>query len=116
MWLEGKGALNFFKAYSSTVLGNRCLHHLISMSKELTTNYRYPFHLRPKNLQAFQYVHMAGDMVRDMGLDRELPELNSGLNSEVTKEQLEKARTYLSWFYAGSKYVFPLESHIPVGR
>lgn len=43
-------------------------------------------------------------MVRDMGLDRELPELNDGFNS-MSKEQLDKVRTYLSWFYAGSKYV-----------
>ncbi|KAM0479527.1 hypothetical protein ACHAPX_004743 [Trichoderma viride] len=66
----------------------------------------YPFHLRPKNKQAFQYVRMAGDMVRDMGLDQELPELKDSVNSEVTKEQLDKIRTYLSWYYAGSKYVF----------
>jgi hypothetical protein len=49
---------------------------------------------------------MAGDMVRDMGLDQELPELKDSVNSEVTKEQLDKIRTYLSWYYAGSKYVF----------
>lgn len=45
-------------------------------------------------------------MVRDMGLNQELPELKGGVNSKVTKEQLDKIRTYLSWFYVGSKYVF----------
>lgn len=49
---------------------------------------------------------MAGDMVRDMGLDQELAELKSDSNSEITKEQLDRIRTYLSWFYAASKYVF----------
>lgn len=71
-----------------------------------TYNYRYPFHLRPKNKQAFQYLRMAGDMVRDIGLDQELVELKDGFSSEVTKEQLDKIRTYLSWFYAASKYAF----------
>ncbi|KAL6886001.1 hypothetical protein GGI43DRAFT_431893 [Trichoderma evansii] len=67
----------------------------------------YPFHLRPKNKQAFQYVRMAGDMVRDMGLDQELAELKGGFNSEVTKEQLDKIRAYLSWFYAASNFMVP---------
>lgn len=49
---------------------------------------------------------MAGDMVRDMGLDQELAELKGGFNSGVTKEQLDKIRAYLSWFYAASKYIF----------
>ncbi|KAH6986653.1 hypothetical protein EDB80DRAFT_181444 [Ilyonectria destructans] len=65
----------------------------------------YPFHLRPKNRQAFQYVRMAGDMVRDMELVKELPELNGGFDSEVTTEQLEKVRAYLSWFYAVSNFI-----------
>ncbi|KAH8653296.1 hypothetical protein BGZ61DRAFT_468144 [Ilyonectria robusta] len=65
----------------------------------------YPFHLRPKNRQAFRYVRMAGDMVRDMELDQELPELNGGFDSEVTKEQLEKVRAYLSWFYVVSNFI-----------
>lgn len=69
-------------------------------------NYRYPFHLRPKNKQAFQYLRMAGDMVCDMGLDQELAELKRDSNSKMTKEQLDRIRTYVSWFYAASKYVF----------
>ncbi|KAK1240982.1 hypothetical protein MKX08_000956 [Trichoderma sp. CBMAI-0020] len=67
----------------------------------------YPFHLRPKNKQAFQYLRMAGDMVRDMGLDQELVELKSDSNSEITKEQLGRIRTYLSWFYAASNFMVP---------
>jgi hypothetical protein len=78
-------------------------HPTILSKKRKTYGYRYPFHLRPKNKQAFQYIRMAGDMVRDMGLDQELVELKGNFNSEVTKEQLDKIRTYLSWFYAASK-------------
>lgn len=63
----------------------------------------YPFHLRPKNKQALQYVRMAGDLARDLELDQEMPELGCGLGSEVTSEQLDRVRTYLSWFYAVSK-------------
>ncbi|KAI5464219.1 hypothetical protein BGZ63DRAFT_481573 [Mariannaea sp. PMI_226] len=65
----------------------------------------YPFHLRPKNKQAIQYVRMAGDLARDMELDQELPELSSGVATEVTSEQLEKIRTYLSWFYIVSNFM-----------
>ncbi|KAM0511033.1 hypothetical protein ACHAPE_010294 [Trichoderma viride] len=67
----------------------------------------YPFHLRPKNKQAFQYLRMAGDMARDMGLDQELAELKSDSNSDATKEQLDRIRTYVSWFYAASNFMVP---------
>ncbi|KAJ4176157.1 hypothetical protein NW755_014570 [Fusarium falciforme] len=40
-----------------------------------------------------------------MELDQELPELNGGFDYEVTKEQLEKVRTYLSWFYTVSNFM-----------
>ncbi|KAL7965361.1 hypothetical protein HDV63DRAFT_387455 [Trichoderma sp. SZMC 28014] len=67
----------------------------------------YPFHLRPKNKQAFQYLRMAGDMVCDMGLDQELAELKRDSNSKMTKEQLDRIRTYVSWFYAASNFMVP---------
>ncbi|KAK7415451.1 hypothetical protein QQZ08_012340 [Neonectria magnoliae] len=61
----------------------------------------YPFHLRPKNKQAFQYVRMARDLVRDLELDQEIPDLG-GVDSELDKDQLEKVRTYLSFYYGVS--------------
>lgn len=64
---------------------------------------RYPFHLRPKNRQAFQYVRMAVDMVNDLELD-----VDPGVD-ELTgprgpsPERLEEIRTYLATYYVASK-------------
>ncbi|KPM45111.1 hypothetical protein AK830_g1500 [Neonectria ditissima] len=65
----------------------------------------YPFHLRPKNKQAFQYIRMARDLVHDLELDQEMAGFDSGSNSELEPDQLEKVRTYLSWYYGVSQYV-----------
>ncbi|KAH7176457.1 hypothetical protein EDB81DRAFT_706887 [Dactylonectria macrodidyma] len=62
----------------------------------------YPFHLRPKNKQAFQYVRMAGDLTRDLELDQEMPDPTS---PDAPSDQVEKIRTYLAWYYAVSQYV-----------
>ncbi|KAF7544917.1 hypothetical protein G7Z17_g9581 [Cylindrodendrum hubeiense] len=62
----------------------------------------YPFHLRPKNKQAFQYVRMAGDLTSDLELDQEMPDPASG---EAPKDQVEKVRTYLAWYYAVSHFM-----------
>lgn len=71
---------------------------------------RYPFHLRPKNKQALQYIRMAGDLVRDLELDQEPPEFADGPNINVSDQQLDKIRAYLAWHYSVSAYV-PISSH-----
>ncbi|KAK3497660.1 uncharacterized protein B0T23DRAFT_89760 [Neurospora hispaniola] len=64
----------------------------------------YPFHLRPKNRQAFQYVRMAVDMVNDLELD-----VDPGVD-ELTgprgpsPERLEEIRTYLATYYVASNF------------
>ncbi|KAK3330612.1 hypothetical protein B0H66DRAFT_69338 [Apodospora peruviana] len=62
----------------------------------------YPFHLRPRNKQAFQYVRMTVDIVNDLELDLD-PGSNGG---EVTQDRLEAIRAYLGSYYQVSKYVY----------
>ncbi|KAI8681728.1 hypothetical protein NCS55_00425600 [Fusarium keratoplasticum] len=65
----------------------------------------YPFHLRPKNKQAFQYYRMAGDLVHDLDLEEESPELITTPPGAMTTTQLDRLRAYLGYYYAVSKYV-----------
>ncbi|KAF4980797.1 hypothetical protein FZEAL_3274 [Fusarium zealandicum] len=65
----------------------------------------YPFHLRPKNKQAFQYYRMAGDLIRDLDLDQENPSLASTLPGEMSSLQLDQLRTYLAYYYAASNFM-----------
>ncbi|CAM1502173.1 Fc.00g041570.m01.CDS01 [Cosmosporella sp. VM-42] len=62
----------------------------------------YPFHLRPKNKQAMQYVRMAGDLAHDLELDQEPPELSNASHPDLTSQQLDRIRAYLGWYYAVS--------------
>ena len=59
---------------------------------------RYPFHLRPKNKQAFQYVRMAVDIVTDLELDQD-PDGDDLPPQQASDERLEQVRTYLATFY-----------------
>ncbi|KAG8671698.1 hypothetical protein FPOAC1_004952 [Fusarium poae] len=66
----------------------------------------YPFHLRPKNRQAFQYYRMAGDLVTDLELDQEPAHLGSAIPGEMSSAQLDRLRVYLAYYYAVSNYMF----------
>ncbi|KAF5138320.1 hypothetical protein E5D57_002106 [Metarhizium anisopliae] len=58
----------------------------------------YPFHLRPKNKQAFQYMRMAADMVHDLELDQEQPDLNMWSDTpNLTDDQLDRIRVLPSF-------------------
>ncbi|KAG8415403.1 hypothetical protein J3458_009253 [Metarhizium acridum] len=66
----------------------------------------YPFHLRPKNKQAFQYMRMAADMVHDLELDQEQPDLNMWSDTpNLTDEQLDRIRVYVGYFYVVSSFL-----------
>ncbi|KAJ4132889.1 hypothetical protein NW754_015702 [Fusarium falciforme] len=65
----------------------------------------YPFHLRPKNKQAFQYYRMAGDLVHDLDLEEENPELITTPPGAMTASQLDRLRAYLGYYYAVSNYM-----------
>ena len=58
---------------------------------------RYPFHLRPKNRQAFQYLQMAVEIINDLELDQDPEPENRSLN--VSDERLENIRTFLAAYY-----------------
>ena len=64
---------------------------------------RYPFHLRPKNKQAFQYVRMVVDIVNDLELDQD-PDGGDPTPDRVDDERLEEIRTYLATYYLVSGF------------
>ncbi|KAH7236189.1 hypothetical protein BKA59DRAFT_503800 [Fusarium tricinctum] len=66
----------------------------------------YPFHLRPKNKQVFQYYRMAGDLSTDLELDQELPSLNGTIPGEMSSMQLDRLRAYLAYHYAVSNFTY----------
>ncbi|KAM3426589.1 hypothetical protein MY4824_009908, partial [Beauveria thailandica] len=61
----------------------------------------YPFHLRPRVRQVFQYTRMAADLVHDLELD-----VNSGhfpsSSSPMTPERLDSIRAYVAQHYLSS--------------
>ncbi|KAL2019598.1 hypothetical protein VTK56DRAFT_9495 [Thermocarpiscus australiensis] len=57
----------------------------------------YPFHLRPKNKQAFQYIRMVVDIVNDLELDQD-PGTDS-MEVAPAPERLEQIRLYLASYY-----------------
>jgi hypothetical protein len=73
---------------------------------------RYPLHANPKNNQAFMYINLAISLTSDLGLDLELPNLNSFGNIS-TQGLIEGAsftdaakRAYLGCYYLSSALVF----------
>lgn len=63
--------------------------------------FRYPFHLRPKNRQAQQYIRMAGDIVRDLDLDEPPAHVDIAQLRE-DEGRLSHIRAYLACFYLSS--------------
>ncbi|KAK3901506.1 hypothetical protein C8A05DRAFT_34807 [Staphylotrichum tortipilum] len=60
----------------------------------------YPFHLRPKNKQAFQYIRMLVDIVTDLELDED-PGTDS-MEVAPPPERLDQIRLYLASYYLAS--------------
>lgn len=71
---------------------------LVSMIADRTCS-RYPFHLRPKNKQIFNYIRMMGDMIHDLDLDQEIPDY---MIPDITEEKLDGIRAYLAFSYLSS--------------
>ncbi|KAJ2969630.1 hypothetical protein NUW58_g9941 [Xylaria curta] len=64
----------------------------------------YPFHLRPKNKQSFQYLRMAVDIVHDLEMEQE-PELDLlSTAPERCARKLEDIRALLSCYYSMSTF------------
>jgi hypothetical protein len=70
----------------------------------LTWN-RYPFHLRPKNKQAFQYVRMAVDIIHDLELDQDPGPENASNPDSISERRLLEVRAYLATYYLVCRYV-----------
>ncbi|POS77232.1 hypothetical protein DHEL01_v204366 [Diaporthe helianthi] len=58
----------------------------------------YPFHLRPKQKQAFQYVRMAADIVRDLELDQ-APDSFDHAGFITEEKSMDEIRAYISCYY-----------------
>ncbi|KAK0391139.1 hypothetical protein NLU13_0641 [Sarocladium strictum] len=61
----------------------------------------YPFHLRPRNIQKFQYLRMVSDLVHDLGLDG--PNLAEP-PFQSSADRIERLRIYLGFTYADSVF------------
>ncbi|ODA78665.1 hypothetical protein RJ55_06047 [Drechmeria coniospora] len=59
----------------------------------------YPFHLRPKNKQAIQYLRMAGDLIHDLELDEPLTTQHELRVHVATDQQLDGIRAHLGYIY-----------------
>ncbi|CAN8100193.1 unnamed protein product [Discula destructiva] len=55
----------------------------------------FPFHLRPKNKQALQYIRMASDIVRDLELDQVEDSIDFA-ETRLSTERLDAMRAYLA--------------------
>ncbi|KAK3363295.1 hypothetical protein B0T25DRAFT_587272 [Lasiosphaeria hispida] len=62
----------------------------------------YPFHLRPKSKQAFQYIRMAAEILDDFDLDQDFG--TEGQDETPTPERFDQIRTYLATYYLGSHF------------
>ncbi|KAK0737479.1 hypothetical protein B0T21DRAFT_450605 [Apiosordaria backusii] len=62
----------------------------------------YPFHLRPKNKQAYQYIRMAVDIVFDLELNEDPG--TDHIDIPPTPERLEEIRTYIACYYLASSF------------
>lgn len=69
---------------------------------------RYPFHLRPKSKQAFQYIRMASEILQDLELSEPPPGMPAdGAGAVLTPEQTDGIRAYLACYYLVSAHVLP---------
>ncbi|KAK4155340.1 hypothetical protein C8A00DRAFT_13627 [Chaetomidium leptoderma] len=62
----------------------------------------YPFHLRPKNKQAVQYIRMIVDIISDLELDED-PGTDS-MEVPPTPQRLDEIRLYLASYYLASSF------------
>lgn len=59
---------------------------------------RYPFHVRPKQRQAFQYLRMAIDIVHDLELDQE-ETFRGRFKAGFTGKDLASIRAFITCYY-----------------
>ncbi|PQK15144.1 hypothetical protein BB8028_0005g06580 [Beauveria bassiana] len=69
----------------------------------------YPFHLRPRVKQVFQYTRMAADLVHDLELDVSSGHFPS--SSPMTPERLDSIRAYVAQHYLSSSFSVTWQAH-----
>lgn len=77
----------------------------------------YPFHLRPKNKQAFQYVRMAAEIAHDLDLVEPPPGaiVDADADAPISSAQIDGMRTYLACFYLMSSFLVTWVKFTAVG-
>lgn len=75
---------------------------------------RYPFHLRPKQKQASQYIRTAADIVHDLELDQ-APENFDYTDFETDETFMDGIRAYISCYYlcASMASIWTKKSSLP---
>ncbi|OAA75188.1 Zn(2)-C6 fungal-type DNA-binding domain protein [Akanthomyces lecanii RCEF 1005] len=69
----------------------------------------YPFHLRPRAKQIFQYTRMAADLVHDLELDTDpFPDTTT---TTMTPERLDSIRAYVAQYYLSSSFAVTWQAH-----
>ncbi|KAK3190619.1 hypothetical protein K4F52_003310 [Lecanicillium sp. MT-2017a] len=71
----------------------------------------YPFHLRPKNKQVFQYIRMAADLIHDLELDQDQRIYDPQFENELTTEQMDGIRAYVAHCYFSSAFAVTWQAH-----
>ncbi|KAG7291863.1 hypothetical protein NEMBOFW57_001885 [Staphylotrichum longicolle] len=84
--------------------GSRTLqgHSLYDEEFRKVLGLKYPFHLRPKNKQAVQYIRMVVDIISDLELDDD-PGTDS-IDVPPAPERLDQIRLYLASYYLVSAF------------
>ncbi|ROW16402.1 hypothetical protein VPNG_02789 [Cytospora leucostoma] len=63
----------------------------------------YPFHLRPRNKQAIQYIRMSAEIVHDLDLDQAWQNEDLGV-ARADQGRIEGIRAYLGCYYLCSSF------------
>lgn len=68
----------------------------------------YPFHLRPRVKQVFQYTRMAADLVHDLELD---VDARAEMQEPPTPDRLDAMRAYIAQYYLSSCFAVTWQAH-----
>jgi len=100
-WIPGKNHHAFSLLHHLELSYSLMKHLSVRSLTTRSSTLRYPFHLRPKNKQAFQYIRMCVDIIMDLELDQESS--TDDVNIPPSPQRLEEIRIYLASYFFGSQ-------------
>lgn len=97
-----------------TKLSLRFSNNKQAHERHILIHLRYPFHLRPKQRQASQYIRMAADIVHDLELDQ-APDDFDHVGFETDESFLAGIRAYIACYYlcSGISSIWAKKSSLP---